>query len=71
MLKAQQAAVIQEANVNILGIRQAEINYFTQFFSAFGTQSTLLGVMAMACLAQTPGKPKFLLILAEDKFFVL
>lgn len=39
MLKVEQAAIVQAANVNVINIRAAEINYFGNFFSSFGTQA--------------------------------
>jgi hypothetical protein len=42
MLKAGQAVVVQQANIDIIAIRTAEVQYFSQFFSSFGTQAALI-----------------------------
>ena len=42
MLKAQQTAAIQNLNINLINIRLAEIQYFTNFFSSFAFQGTVI-----------------------------
>jgi hypothetical protein len=56
MLKAGQAVVIQQANVNIVGIRSLEIAYFSNFFSSFGTQAALVVGFILNSVSQVPGK---------------
>ena len=55
MLKANQDAVIQEANIQLVNIRYAEIQYFTDFFTNFGTQCFLLAGFICGAVSQTPG----------------
>lgn len=55
MLKAQQSAVTQQANVNLVNIRQAEIQYFSQFFSSFGVQAALIAGFSINSVSQVPG----------------
>jgi len=42
MNQANQQVVAQAANMNLVAIRQAEVAYFTTFFSDFGTQAALM-----------------------------
>jgi hypothetical protein len=55
MLKANQAQVIQTANVGMVGLRSAEITYFTGFFSSFGTQAALISGICVNSVSQVPG----------------
>jgi hypothetical protein len=55
MLKAQQSAVIHNANVNMVSLRNAEIQYFSSFFSSFGTQSALIAGFVVNSVSQVPG----------------
>jgi hypothetical protein len=55
MIKANQAAVINQANVAMVQLRSAEIQYFSTFFSSFGTQAAIVGGFAVSALSQTPG----------------
>eukprot|EP01033_Poteriospumella_lacustris_P001566 gene1565-1135_t len=43
MNRANQHALFQATNQGLLGIRQAEINYYVSLNSAFGTQAALIG----------------------------
>ncbi len=54
MYKASHEAVIQQANIQLVGIRYAEIQYFTQFFTTFGTQCFLLAGFICGAVSQTP-----------------
>lgn len=54
MYQANQKAVIQNANINLVGIRQSEIQYYAQFFTNFGTQSFLLAGFLAGSISQTP-----------------
>jgi hypothetical protein len=55
MLKAEQSAVVQQANVDVVSLRQAEINYFALFFSSFGTQAALIAGFIVNSVSQVPG----------------
>jgi hypothetical protein len=52
MNQANQKAVVQEANMTLVSIRQAEISYFSSFFSNFGTQSAVLIGCTIVCISQ-------------------
>jgi hypothetical protein len=54
MLKADQAAIIQQANMAMVSLRTAEIQYFGTFFSSFGTQAAILGGFGINALSQAP-----------------
>jgi hypothetical protein len=54
MYQANQKAVIQNANINLVGIRQSEIQYYAQFFTNFGTQCFLLAGFLAGSISQTP-----------------
>eukprot|EP01036_Dinobryon_divergens_P026925 gene26924-35622_t len=54
MNQANQKAVVQEANMTLVSIRQAEISYFSSFFSNFGTQSAVLIGCTIVCISQLP-----------------
>jgi hypothetical protein len=55
MNKASQQALVQETNMNLISIRQAELNYFNTFFSNFGTQCALLIGFICGSISQVPG----------------
>lgn len=69
MNQANQKQVIQEANMNLVQIRTYELQYFSDFFSNFGTQSALMVGFVAASLSQVPGTenptgaPYFFLVL--------
>jgi hypothetical protein len=52
---ASQKAVIQQANMNLVNIRFIELEYFSQFFASFGTQSALMIGFIAGSLSQVPG----------------
>jgi hypothetical protein len=54
MFQAQQKAVVQQANINLVNIRYMEIKYFTDFFSNFGTQCFILAGLICGSISQTP-----------------
>lgn len=54
MQKANQDAVLQQANIQLVNIRYAEIQYFTDFFTNFGTQCFLLAGFICGAVSQTP-----------------
>ena len=50
MYKVQNELLQQEANQQVIGIRQAELSYFTGFFSSYGSQAAVLtGLALSAC----------------------
>jgi hypothetical protein len=51
MLQANQQAIAQEANINIIHIRQLEIQYFSNFFSSFATQAALIAGFTSSVLS--------------------
>jgi hypothetical protein len=55
MNQANQQVVIQSANMNLVQIRTFELNYFTTFFSNFGTQSALMIGFIAGSVSQVPG----------------
>ena len=55
MNQANQKAVVQNANMTLVSIRAAEIEYFSQFFSSFGTQSALVLGFISGSVSQVPG----------------
>lgn len=59
MQKASYEAFIENQNVNLAGIRAAEINYFSTFFGNFAAQSVLMASVAMGCLNNIPAKNSF------------
>lgn len=68
MFQAQQNAVVQEANIALVKIRFMEIEYFTNFFSQFGTQCFVLAGFICGSISQTaqlddPGCPYIFIIL--------
>jgi hypothetical protein len=54
MLKASQQQVVQQTNLNLVQIRTIEIQYFSNFFTNFGTQCILLGGFICGAISQTP-----------------
>lgn len=54
MIQAGQKAVFQQTNVALTQIRQVEIEYFSQFFTNFGTQCILLAGFICGSISQTP-----------------
>lgn len=54
MLRANQQVVNHNANITLVGIRKAEIDYFTAFFNNFGTQCFLLAAVIAGNISQTP-----------------
>mmetsp|Transcript_15107 Transcript_15107/g.22725 ORF Transcript_15107/g.22725 Transcript_15107/m.22725 type:complete len:406 (+) Transcript_15107:142-1359(+) len=50
MLRAEQLALIQEANQQLLAIRQQEMNYYVTTFSSFGTQAALIAGFTLGAL---------------------
>jgi hypothetical protein len=55
MNQANQQKLVQETNMNLVAIRSAEIEYFSTFFSNFGTQSALIIGCIMGSVSQVPG----------------
>lgn len=54
MYQANQEVVNQNTNIALVNIRQTEINYFTSFFSSFGTQCFFLTAILAGSVSQTP-----------------
>lgn len=54
MIQAGQKAVFQQTNVALTQIRQVEIQYFSDFFTNFGTQCILLAGFICGSISQTP-----------------
>lgn len=52
MLKAQQNQLAQTANHDLVNIRTAEIEYFVQFFTNFGTQCALIAGFQLSSISQ-------------------
>jgi len=52
MLQAQQRKLLQETNINIIGIRQAEMNFYTNFYSSIGAQAAIIGGFVYASMNQ-------------------
>jgi len=50
MLRAEQLALIQEANQQLLAIRAAEMDYYVAAFSSFGTQASLIAGFTLGTL---------------------
>jgi hypothetical protein len=55
MLRATQAQVVHQANVDTVALRQLEIKYFVTFFSSFGTQALLIALICTGAISQVPG----------------
>eukprot|EP01031_Cornospumella_fuschlensis_P040604 gene40604-49506_t len=55
MNQANQKAVIQEANMNLVGIRALELNYFNDFYTNFATQAAILVGLIIGSVSQVPG----------------
>jgi hypothetical protein len=54
MNRAQQRAIIQEANINLVNIRSLEVDYFRTFFNQFGTQCALMIGFIAGAISQVP-----------------
>lgn len=54
MNQAHQQKLVQETNMNLVAIRSAEIDYFSTFFSNFGTQAALIIGCIMGSVSQVP-----------------
>lgn len=50
MLRAEQLALIQEANQQLLAIRRQEMDYYVATFSSFGTQAALIAGFTLGAL---------------------
>jgi hypothetical protein len=61
MLKAQQNQLAQTANIDVVNIRTAEIEYFVQFFTNFGTQCALIAGFQLSSISQvdTAGSSRY------------
>lgn len=65
-IKAQQAALVQSTNQGFIAIRNAELSYYTQYYSTFGLQAALMGGFAYAAFTQIsyngfkPESPSFI-----------
>eukprot|EP01031_Cornospumella_fuschlensis_P046760 gene46760-57263_t len=55
MNQARQKAVLQEANMTLVGIRAAELDYFSTFYSNFAIQAALLIGCIANSFSQVPG----------------
>lgn len=55
MNQALQKALIQETNMSLINIRSIELDYFSTFFSSFGTQCALMIGFIVGSLSQVPG----------------
>lgn len=54
MLQAKQKQIVQEANMTLINIRTAEVNYFTVFFGNFGLQASIVTGAICGSISQTP-----------------
>ena len=54
MYKANQEALFQCTNLGLVGLRQAEINYYFNVNSAIGTQAALIGGFTYGIFTQNP-----------------
>eukprot|EP01038_Epipyxis_sp_PR26KG_P012147 gene12147-16264_t len=54
MNRANHKNLAQSINLNLIGIRNAEINYFGSFFTSFGTQSAVMVGMVSFMISQVP-----------------
>ena len=52
MLKANQNALVQGTNIALLGIRNAELNYYQSCYIFFGGQAAIIGGFAYGSLTQ-------------------
>ena len=52
MNQANAEQVIQNANINLIAIRTAEIDYFSTFFGNFGTQFALVAGFIVSSVSQ-------------------
>jgi hypothetical protein len=55
MIQAQQHLVVQNTNVNLVSLRQAEVDYFANFYGVFGTQAAVMGGFIITGITQVPG----------------
>jgi hypothetical protein len=55
MNQANQKVVIQNTNMQLVGVRTFELNYFSDFFSNFGTQSAVMIGFIAGSISQVPG----------------
>lgn len=55
MYQANQRAVMQTANMALINIRTAEVQYFSTFFSDFATQASIVAGAIVGAVSQTPG----------------
>ena len=54
MQAANQQALIQQTNQQILGIRQSELSYYSNYFYSFGNQAALIVGFTLGCVSQVP-----------------
>lgn len=54
MIRAEQKALAHEANIHLVNIRNFEIEYFSNFFTQFGTQCALMIGFITGSLSQAP-----------------
>lgn len=52
MNRANQHALFQQTNIGLLGIRQAELNYYINLNIAFGTQAAMIGGFTYSVFTQ-------------------
>eukprot|EP01036_Dinobryon_divergens_P031373 gene31373-40759_t len=55
MNQANQKVVVQNANMRLIAIRQAEVAYFSNFFGNFGTQAAIMLGFICGSVSQVPG----------------
>lgn len=55
MLKANEQQVAHTTNIDLVAIRNAEISYFSNFFTNFGTQCALIAGFILSSISQVPG----------------
>lgn len=54
MQRAEQKKVANEANLQLVNIRTAELLYFSNFFSTFGIQAAVMVAVVCGSISQTP-----------------
>eukprot|EP01040_Poterioochromonas_malhamensis_P014612 gene14612-16194_t len=69
MLKANNNALFQDTNQNIVSIRQTEIRYYTTVYQSFATQAALIGGFTYGALQNSERGPEWRLDL--DAFYAL
>ena len=52
MQKSRHAALLQQTNNLVVGIRQAELHYYLGFYHTFGAQSAIIAGFVYCCLTQ-------------------